>query len=159
MKKFLSALLLFALLATGLSSCQTQEVKKMKVKLTVTAGDDPIYERELTLDGETASVYQVVERASDSGLNVTFSQDGKSISHFAQYNPKTLNGFSYAWYYTINGEEPQKGTASDNMVSDGSEILYQLWETNIHDTKDTHLYKSETNAYGELGEESSSAET
>lgn len=154
LKKLLFLVLAMLMVVSVIPSCASG--KSVTVKLKVVAGDDEIFNRDVTVtvdDEKGASVIQVVNVACNSmGLEATLTSDEKGVESFKgiiyDYKPKTVDKVTYSWMYTINGEFPKSGKAADNYVTEGNVIEYNIFAYDAEaDTQE--VYDSALGIFGE----------
>jgi len=159
--RIIAALLILVFAVSAFASC-SNNAKTIKVKLTVEAGDDRVFKQkvEVAEDEDGVSVIDVVKEAISkyptAQENIGLDDAETSIKQVSVYKSGEVKGHRLYWTYTINGEEPQKGKASDNLVKDGDEIRYFLvYVEAVEGTEETITkeYTSDMNLYGELGED------
>lgn len=158
MKKVLSLVLICVFALAAMCSCAGQTTAR--VKLVIEAGEDRIFNQRITVTdamNDGISVIDVVNEAVATflTLNVTLNEGGTSVQDVGIYKTGNVKGHNVYWTYTINGEEPKKGKASDNMVSEGDTIRYYLVVVEaIEGTEDTNTYEytSDMNLFGEEDE-------
>ena len=163
LKKLFFLVLAMIMIVSVLPACTSGE--DVTVKLKVVAGDDEIFNRDVTVhvnDENGASVIQVVNEAcNDMGLEATLTSDEKGVESFKgivyDYKPVTVDKTTYSWMYTIDGEMPKSGKAADNYVTAGQVIEYNIFAYDA-ETDTQELYDSELGIFGENDDEVEEAE-
>lgn len=155
MKRFLSLVIIFVFALSALCSCAGQT--EIRVKLVVEAGEDRILSQRISITDAMNDGISVIEVVNEAAANfptfdVTLNEGATSVKDVGVYKTGTYQGHNVYWTYTINGEEPQKGKASDNLVKDGDTIRYCLVVVDaIEGSEDTNTYEytSDMNFFGE----------
>ena len=161
-KKILSLVLVAIFALAAFSSCVTEEAAEVNVEITFEAGEDRVYKKTVAVPDEDGdgkvSVLDVVKEAVSitESLTITYNTAGSSVKDVANYTECTKDDKDFYWVYTINGVEPEKGKAADNMVVEGDVILYTFVYAQViegTDKTETLPYKSTMELFGENEDE------
>lgn len=122
----IAVMLVVLMIASALVSC-AGEIVETKVTLKITVGSEQIFNGDITVTNASPTVLQIVKEAEllyPGAFTVKYDPEDTYVQQINQYYNTEIDGNIYLWEYKINGEFPETGKASTNVVANGDVIEY-----------------------------------